>query len=74
MSSVPVKTPAEVLEELRRLILKNSDARVISIHVFGWACGVCSAAGVTLDELAGFIRKYQNNEYEKGSDDGRTSD
>jgi hypothetical protein len=52
MTSLPVKTPVEVLEELRKLVLKNSDARAISIYVFGWAFGVCLQAGVTLDELA----------------------
>ena len=66
-NSLPVRTPAEVLEELRKLILKNPDARGISIYVFGWACGVCLAAGLTLDELAGFLRKYKNEGYEKGA-------
>lgn len=65
MSSHPVRTPAEVLEGLRELILKSPDAREIAIHVFGWACGVSLAAGLTLDELAGFIKRYKNEEYER---------
>jgi hypothetical protein len=60
-TSLPVRTPADVLDELRKLVLKNADARQISIYVFGWACGVCLAAGVTLDELEGFLRKYKKD-------------
>jgi hypothetical protein len=65
MSSLPVRTPGEVLDELRKLILKSPEARSVAIYVFGWACGVCRAAGLTLDELEGFIRKYKNDGYEK---------
>lgn len=66
-----MKTPSDVLEELRTLILKSPDARTISIWVFGWACGVCVQAGVSLDECAGFLRRYKNEGYEKEvSDDG----
>jgi hypothetical protein len=58
--SLPVRTPQDVLDELRKLVLKNPDARDIAIHVFGWACGVCLAAGLTLGELEGFLQKYRN--------------
>lgn len=63
--SLPVRTPGEVLDQLRELVLKSPDARTIAIHVFGWACGVCLAAGLTLDELEGFLRKYKNQQYER---------
>jgi hypothetical protein len=65
MSSPPVRTPAEVLDALRKMILEHQDARALAIHVFGWACGVCVAAGVSLDECAGFLQRYKNEEYEK---------
>jgi hypothetical protein len=62
MSSVPVKTPAEVLEALRDMILKHQDARALAIHVFGWALGVCLAAGVSINECASFLERYKSGE------------
>jgi len=58
-----VRTLAEVLDELRELIFKNSrsNARLLAFYVFAWACGVCSAAGITFDELERFLRKRKGS-------------
>lgn len=41
----------KILDEVRIWVLSR-DSRERAIYIFAWACGVCSAAGVSMQELS----------------------